>query len=277
MHWWTYPRAWPAALCDDSCVNAFTSWGTISGLTLPSRECGDPWSARGASCNSVSHGFETERTHAYGLPASVLPPFWHHHPELVWELSALHLHWLGAYDPEQNASAAIGWHRDFADARARLRDWVAASGTRIDRDRPTRQTTWPGEEPGPPVEDVVIADRDAEFVEFVHAQVRRRQEAEDAFYASLDDGLGGHRGGAGVMGGYVKKTDRRRYEDRSFSVRAVHRDPADLHKLAEVLIRLTLQETGRSRDRRAAEPPETYRDPAAALRSAASVAGPLVE
>ena len=44
------------------------------------------------------------------------------------------------------------------------------------------------------------------------------------------------------MGGYVKKTDRRRYEDRSFSVRAVHRDPADLHKLAEVLIRLTLQE-----------------------------------
>ena len=49
--------------------------------------------------------------HTYGLPASVLPPFWHHHPELVWELSALHLHWLGAYDPEQNASAAIGWHR----------------------------------------------------------------------------------------------------------------------------------------------------------------------
>src|SRR5690625_493900 len=25
----------------------------------------------------------------YGLPASVIPPFWHHHPELVWELSAL--------------------------------------------------------------------------------------------------------------------------------------------------------------------------------------------
>ena len=34
----------------------------------------------------------------YGLPASVVPPFWHRHPELVWELSALHLHWLGAYD-----------------------------------------------------------------------------------------------------------------------------------------------------------------------------------
>ena len=80
--------------------------------------------------------------HAYGLPAAVIPPFWHHHPELVWELSALHLHWLCAYDPEQNGSAPIGWHRDFADTRARLRDWVAASGTRLDRDRPTRQTTW---------------------------------------------------------------------------------------------------------------------------------------
>ncbi|WP_180320757.1 hypothetical protein [Propioniciclava sinopodophylli] len=49
------------------------------------------------------------------------------------------------------------------------------------------------------------------------------------------------------MSRYVKKTDRRSYDERSFSVRAVHRDRADLHKLAEVLIRLTLQETGESR------------------------------
>ncbi|MDN5821328.1 MAG: hypothetical protein L0H39_07550 [Brachybacterium sp.] len=62
------------------------------------------------------------------------------------------------------------------------------------------------------------------------------------------------------MGKYVKKTNRRRYEDRKFSVRPVHRDSPDLHKLCEVLIRLTLEETGRSRaERRAAEPPETYR------------------
>ena len=45
---------------------------------------------------------------------------------------------------------------------------------------------------------------------------------------------------------YAKKTNRRPYEERSLSVRAVHRDRADLHKLAEVLIRLTLQETGES-------------------------------
>ena len=58
------------------------------------------------------------------------------------------------------------------------------------------------------------------------------------------------------MGTYVKRTNRRRYEDRKFSVRPVHRDAPDLHKLCEVLIRLTLQESGQSRiDRRAAEPP----------------------
>ncbi len=53
--------------------------------------------------------------HTYGLPASVVPPFWHRHPELVWELSALHLHWLCAYDPDQHGSAPFGWHRDFVD------------------------------------------------------------------------------------------------------------------------------------------------------------------
>lgn len=126
--------------------------------------------------------------HTYGLPASVIPPFWHHHPELVWELSALHLHWLCAYDPEQNGSAPHGWHRDFAEARERLREWVATASTRLDRDRPTRQTAWPGEDPAPPVEDVVIEHREKEFVQFVLDDVARRQEKEDAFYADFDTG-----------------------------------------------------------------------------------------
>lgn len=126
----------------------------------------------------------------YGLPASVVPPFWHRHPELVWELSALHLHWLCAYDPEQAGSAPFGWHRDFADARNRLREWVAASGTRLDRDRPTRQTSWPGEDPAPPVEDVFIGDRGADFVKFVFEQVEARREAEEAFFRSLDERTG---------------------------------------------------------------------------------------
>lgn len=126
----------------------------------------------------------------YGLPASVLPPFWHRHPELVWELSALHIHWLCAYDPEQNGSAPAGWHRDFADARNRLREWVAASGTRLDRDRTTRQTVWPGEDPAPPVEDIIIADRGEDFVQFVFEQVEARREAEEAFFRTLDEQTG---------------------------------------------------------------------------------------
>ena len=117
----------------------------------------------------------------YGLPASVIPPFWHRHPELVWELSALHLHWLCAYDPDQHGSAPLGWHRDFADARQRLHDWVATSGTRLDRDRPTRQTAWPGEPPTDTVEDVMITDRDDDFVRFVIDDVARRRAARIAF------------------------------------------------------------------------------------------------
>lgn len=128
--------------------------------------------------------------HTYGLPAAVSPPAWYAHPELLWELSALHRHWLCAYDPEQNGSAPLGWHRDFADARQRLREWVAASGTKLDHDRPTRQTVWPGEEPADPIEDLPIIDRDAEFVEFVMADVQARRDAEEAFYRTLDPDTG---------------------------------------------------------------------------------------
>lgn len=117
----------------------------------------------------------------YGLPASVVPPFWHRHTELVWELSALHLHWSTSYDPEQSASGPIAWHTDFAAARDRLREWVVTCGTRLDRDRPTRQTTWPGENPQPPIEDEVISDRNEDFVAFVAADVQARQDIEDAF------------------------------------------------------------------------------------------------
>ncbi|WP_120337471.1 hypothetical protein [Cryobacterium soli] len=119
----------------------------------------------------------------YGLPASVVPPLWHRHPELVWELSALHLHWLCAYDPDQHGSAPFGWHRDFADARQRLHDWVGASGTRLERDRPTRQIAWPGETPTRAADDIMIDDRDKDFASFVIKDVERRREAGAAFYA----------------------------------------------------------------------------------------------
>ena len=123
--------------------------------------------------------------HTYGLPTTIIPPYWHRHPELVWELSALHLHWIGSYDPDQNGSAPLGWHRDFADARERLRDWVAASGTRLDRDRPTRQTYWPGEQSSTEPGEAVITNRDEDFVQFVTEDVNQRRQAEDDFIAGV--------------------------------------------------------------------------------------------
>jgi len=125
--------------------------------------------------------------HTFGLPASIVPPCWHRHPELVWELSALHLHWLGAYDPAQHASAPIGWLADFHAAQQRLREWVALSGTRLDRDRPTRQTTWPGEDPEPSSSETSITHRDEDFVAFVIADVNRRAEAEAEFLRDGED------------------------------------------------------------------------------------------
>lgn len=124
----------------------------------------------------------------YSLPASIVPPLWHRHPELVWELSALHLHWLTAYFPEQSGSAPFAWHRDFADACERLRDRVAASGTRLDRDRPTRQTIWPGQTPPPEVADTAIEDRQEDFIAFVMADVAHRQAVEDGADPTADEG-----------------------------------------------------------------------------------------
>jgi hypothetical protein len=78
---------------------------------------------------------------------------WHRHRELVWELSALYTRWLGCYDPEQDAAGPISFMTDFAAARTRLREWVQIAGTRLDRDRPSRQTVWPGEDPIPAGEE----------------------------------------------------------------------------------------------------------------------------
>lgn len=123
----------------------------------------------------------------FGLAASVIPPLWHRHPELVWELSALHLRWLGAYDPAQNAAGPLAWMTDFHAAQHRLRAWVSTSGTRLDRDRPTRITTWPGEGPAPNVDEKPIADRDQDFVDFVVKDVEFRERAEVARLRDVTD------------------------------------------------------------------------------------------
>jgi hypothetical protein len=112
---------------------------------------------------------------AYGLPPTIIPPFWHRHDELIWELSALHLHWLNSYHPDAPLSAPNHWHHDFAAARVRLREWVATNGTRLDRDRPTRVTAWPGEPPVAVAGEVVITNRDEDFRKFLQEDFLQRQ------------------------------------------------------------------------------------------------------
>jgi hypothetical protein len=140
---------------------------------LPADEAEQEWLA----LNEWTHWLRRE----FGLGAAVLPPYWHRHPELVWELSALHQRWLAAFDPYQDPSAPLMWMAEFAAARQRLHDWVAISGTRLDRDRPTRQTAWPGEDLPPIEAESRITNREDDFVQFVIDDVRRRREAEAAF------------------------------------------------------------------------------------------------
>ena len=114
----------------------------------------------------------------FGLSPSIVPPYWHRHDELIWELSALHTHFLACYDETSSPSAPVAWMRDFADARHRLREWVAVCGTRLDRDRPTRQTIWPGEAADPTGGEVVIHNRAVDFADAVRTDVLRRAHVE---------------------------------------------------------------------------------------------------
>ncbi len=141
--------------------------------TLTADEAEQEWLA----LNEWVHWLRRE----FGLAAAILPPYWHRHAELVWELSALHQRWLAAYDPYQDPSAPLVWMAEFAAARQRLHEWVAISGTRLDRDRPTRQTSWPGEDPPPIEAESRITHREDDFVRFVLDDVEQRRRAEAAF------------------------------------------------------------------------------------------------
>ncbi len=63
--------------------------------------------AGGAHRSPVRWYVESQRLRrSFGLPPTVVPPLWHRHDELVRELSALHTHWLNAYDSEGTPSGA---------------------------------------------------------------------------------------------------------------------------------------------------------------------------
>lgn len=134
--------------------------------------------------------------YAYGLQPAIIPPLWYRHDELVWELSALHTAWLNAYDPDAPPGAPLAWHREFAEARHRLRDWVTISGTKLDRDRPTRQAAWPGEPQAAAPVERAIEDRDADFQEFVRNDLTTRRRLEDEVAHERTQDLMGRLGGA---------------------------------------------------------------------------------
>lgn len=128
----------------------------------------------------------------YGLGITIIPPLWHRHAELRWELSALHTAWLAAYDPEAHAGAPITWHRELAEAKHRLHEWVSQSGTSLTEDRPTPVTLWPGE-PGFGTEETwkdagqptPITDRRADFQAWMAEDVARRRAVEARASADL--------------------------------------------------------------------------------------------
>jgi hypothetical protein len=150
----------------------------INWYLLSAEEARQEWSALDEWVNLLRH--------TYGLPPAIVPPLWHRHPELVWELSALHQHWLGAFDPQQEGSAPLRWHAEFAAARERLRDWVTISGTKIDTDRPTRPTVWPGEQEPATTSETTIVNRVEDFTQFVNDDVAARLNAESVFYAGSE-------------------------------------------------------------------------------------------
>jgi hypothetical protein len=163
----TEPRL--AAVSDVGPADQDLPESPINWLTL------GPEEARSAF-HDLNHWVNFVRT-TYGLAPTVIPPLWHRHDELIWELSALHQHWLNAYHRDAPLSAPAHWHHDFSLARERLREWVATSGTRLDRDRPTRVAAWPGEPPVSSPGEVAITDRDEDFRDFLQEDFVQRQSA----------------------------------------------------------------------------------------------------
>ncbi|GAA4706471.1 hypothetical protein APR04_001751 [Promicromonospora umidemergens] len=122
----------------------------------------------------------------FGLTPQELPPLWHRHPELVWELSALRTSWLAAHAEDAHPGSPLMWLRDLGDSRRRLRDWVQRCGTTLTEDRPTRRTTWPGEQPAPSPVAVTVTDRATDFAIFVADDVARRRRIEADAQAEIE-------------------------------------------------------------------------------------------
>jgi hypothetical protein len=121
----------------------------------------------------------------FGLTPQEIPPAWHRHDPLVWELSALRSAWLACHAPDASPLAPLTWLRDFHDARDRLREWVQDLGTELKQDRPTRQVAWPGEPAASSPGWEPITDRAADFGVHVSDDVAAREQALDEAQAAV--------------------------------------------------------------------------------------------
>lgn len=128
----------------------------------------------------------------YGLGTTHIPPLWHRHAVLRWELSALHTAWLASFDPEASALAPVSWHRELAESLRRLHDWVGQSGTTLTEDRPTKVTLWPGdprfgkeEAWKDAAEPIPILDRAVDFETWLAEDIAARRAVEDHMRSSL--------------------------------------------------------------------------------------------
>jgi hypothetical protein len=161
---WPDPHSAPAASTPASKIQV-VNWATLS-----ADRAKDEWASLDA--------FVDQLRADYGLPPTIIPPLWHRHWELVWELSALHTYWRHAYAPDAGGTQPLMFHRFFAEARNRLREWVATCGSKLDTDRPTRLTAWPGEPARLPEGEHPILDRRADFNAWVAQDVARRRATQ---------------------------------------------------------------------------------------------------
>ena len=131
----------------------------INWRTLSSDDAEHEWLALNEWVNWLRHEF--------ALPAQIIPPMWHRHPELVWELSALHTLHQMSFDPADTGYGPIGFHERLTPAVTRLaragsgcatahidlkpRAWPSRPGA--DWDAWITQTHASGDTPVPPEEE----------------------------------------------------------------------------------------------------------------------------
>ena len=79
----------------------------------------------------------------FGFDHRVVPPCWYRHRALVSVLSALHDHWLAAYDPMGSLFGPGEWHRGLIQLEARLRDWASRTACSLGEHREDMATAYP--------------------------------------------------------------------------------------------------------------------------------------